>query len=92
MMNLLDSSDAYNPEPQDRVERLYLILKDTVTPGAKPYLYVMPLQGGADACATDSLNMPDIPLPWPNRKILGYGHTHVAAGFILKCKNDDGTY
>ncbi|MDP9177909.1 MAG: hypothetical protein M3O61_09540 [Gemmatimonadota bacterium] len=92
MMALLDSSNAADPVPENRHERYYLILQDTVTPGAKPYLYIMPRQPGADVCQAGELNMPDVPLPWPNTKILAYGHDHTSAGEVTKCKNEDGTF
>lgn len=91
-MNVLDSSNASDPDPENRHERYFLILQDTVAPGAKPYLYIMPRQPGADVCQAGELNMPDIPLPWPNTKILAYGHDHTSTNLVTKCKNADGTY
>ena len=92
LMAVFDSSNADDPDPENRHERWFLVLQDTVTPGAKPYLYIMPLQPGADVCQTGEMVMPDIPLPWPNTKIIALGHDHTSAGLTTRCKNEYGQY
>jgi hypothetical protein len=74
LLAVLDSSNANNPDPLQRHERYFLILKDTVTPDAEPYLLIYQ-RGENDVCfATTSIPPPSW-LP-PNTRILAHGHDH----------------
>jgi hypothetical protein len=91
LLALLVSSHANDSDPANRVERRFLILKDTVTPGSAPYLYFFPRDPSASVCNTGPQTLPDIPLPWPNRKVLAHGHDHLSEPNIsVQCTDSTG--
>ena len=78
LMSVNDSS-GYPSKPlfADRVERMFLILQDSVTPGAEPYLWYFPKSPSADVCSVG-----DLYLNWSSRpantRVLAGGHAHDA--------------
>ena len=101
MMAALDSSNAYNANLLARKEREFFIVQDTVTPGAKPYVMVLPANPDADECNIGST--PVMPTPSavpPNTKILAWGHDHpyeasdtVTPGARLgMCRDESGRF
>ena len=101
MMAVLDSSDAYNSNLMARKEREFFIVQDTVTPGAKPHLMILPVNDSADECNIGK--DPIMPTPSavpPNTRILAWGHDHpteatdsVTPGARLgSCRDESGRY
>lgn len=78
LMSVNDSS-GYPSKPlfSDRAERKFLILQDSVTPGAEPYLWYFPKSASADVCSVG-----DLYLTWSSRpantRVLAAGHAHDA--------------
>jgi hypothetical protein len=72
-----NDSSGYPQKPLDqRRERAFLLLQDSVTPGAEPYLFFFPLSPDASICSPGEpyLNLSNRPA---NTRVLGGGHTHV---------------
>jgi hypothetical protein len=75
MLATLDSSNGLSSNQMVRRERQFFILQDTVTPGAIPYLKILPESPGADMCrATPTMPTPQsVP---PNTRVVAWGHDH----------------
>lgn len=92
LLALLDSSNAGSSNYQDRTERFFLLLKDTVTPGAQFYLRIFPKFPGADVCATRSEMTLPSQLP-PNTRVYLHGHDHPSEpNKLVHCKDSLGNY
>jgi hypothetical protein len=93
LMAAIDSSGAGidSVGKFSRKERGYLILQDTVTPGAKPYIHLFPVKPHADACQYGG-KYPEFSDRPANTKVLGWGHTHPAIGSVLLCRDTLGNY
>ena len=78
LMAVLDSSNADDPNPANRHERAFLVVQDTLTPGSKPYIFILPKHPWADVCDPGLIDMPDIPFAGTlqGHKILAHGHDH----------------
>jgi hypothetical protein len=74
LLALLDSSNAYDSDYQNRTERYFLILQDTVSPGAKPYIYFYSTFPTADVSQTKT-ELPTVTY-FANTKVLAHGHSH----------------
>jgi hypothetical protein len=86
----LDSSNANDSDFRNRFERYFLVLQDTVTPGAVPYLAYNPRQPTDDVCHGSTVLPGPSMLP-PNTKLLGTGHNHPSESFItVKCRDRNG--
>lgn len=75
MRGALDSSQAWSTNALALNERQFLVVQDTVTPGAMPHLMILPRDPTADECN----GTPQTPTPAsvpPNTRILAWGHTH----------------
>lgn len=89
---VLDSSNATNPDPALRSERTFFVLQDTLTPGAAPYIQILPRQPQDNVCDFNLGPHLSLPLPWTNRKVLAWGHDHPSEPNIeVQCTNADGT-
>lgn len=92
LLAMLDSSNAQNPDPALRSERSFFVLQDTVTPGAVPYIQILPRQPTDNVCQFDIGPNLYVPLPWSNRKVLAWGHDHPSEpGVDVTCTNSNGT-
>jgi hypothetical protein len=90
LLAVLDSSHAGDSNPLNRYELQFLILKDTVTPGAEPYLFIMPKSPSANVCWTNAF-MPAIADLPPNTRIVAQGHDHPSEPNItVNCKDKSG--
>lgn len=77
LMAVLDSSGVFTRPTQYRIERIFFILQDTVTPGAKPFIYLIPTLPHADACQAGDQPYPSFSDRPPNTKVLAWGHDHI---------------
>jgi len=77
MMSVLDSSGYPAAVSVERVERVFLIVQDTVTPGSTPYVFIKPALPGANECSTGDLPSNLLRDRPPNTKVLAWGHDHV---------------
>jgi hypothetical protein len=92
LLTVLDSSNATNPDPASRSERTFFVLQDTLTPGAAPYIQILPRQPQDNVCAFNLGPHLSLPLPWANRKVLAWGHDHPSEPNIdVPCTSADGT-
>jgi hypothetical protein len=90
LLALLDSSHAGDSNPLNRYELQFLILKDTVTAGAEPYVFIMPKAPNANVCWTNVL-MPPLADLLPNTRILAQGHDHPSEpNQTVNCKDRNG--
>lgn len=90
MLAALDSSHADNPDPLQRSERYFLILRDTVTPGAEPYLQIYPHLPTDDVCGAAAF-IPSLAALPANTRILAHGHTHPSEPNItVMCRDSSG--
>lgn len=93
LMAVLDSSNKDDPNPANRHERDFLVVRDTVTPGSTPWIFIKPKHPWADVCSPGLSDMPNIPLvsPLQNHKILASGHDHPSSPNIpVTCKDSTG--
>ena len=87
----VNDSSGYPSKPEtDRVERAFLIVQDSVTPGAEPYVWFFPKAANADGCQVG-----DSFLDWSGRpvntRVLAGGHAHAFnPGDIVVCKDSTG--
>jgi hypothetical protein len=86
LMSVNDSSGYKMPLYADRAERKFLILQDSVKPGAEPYLWYFPKSPAADVCSVG-----DLYLDWSSRptntRVIATGHAHDAnPGDTVICK------
>lgn len=92
LLAVLDSSNASNPDAALRSERMYFVLQDTVTAGAPPYIQILPRGPNDNVCEFHLAQHLSVPTPWPNRKVIGWGHSHPSEpGQSVECTNSDGT-
>ena len=90
MMADLDSSNAASSDYTQRSERYFLVLQDTVAPGATPYLKIYPHLPSDDVCFDSTF------IPYPanlpaNTKIVAHGHDHPSEPNIsVMCKDSTG--
>lgn len=77
LMAVNDSSGYPSRPVETRVERAFLIVQDSVTPGAEPYIWFFPQSPNANICTvgTDYIDFSGRP---SNTRVLGGGHAHAA--------------
>jgi len=90
LMSVNDSSGYPSHPLEDRIERAFLIVQDTVTPGAEPYVWFFPTSSTADVCQVGASFIDFRPRP-PNTRVIGSGHAHVAEpNDIVVCRDSTG--
>lgn len=87
----VNDSSGYPSKPEsDRIERAFLIVQDSITPGAEPYIWFFPKANQADICTVGDPFINFAPRP-ANTRVLGGGHAHaVDAGEYIVCKDSTG--
>lgn len=75
MLAVLDSSHSTDPLQTHRKERGFLVVQDTVTPGAEPYLTILPQDPSANVCDAKPA-LPSAQLLPNNVRVLAWGHDH----------------
>lgn len=76
LMAVNDSSGYPSRPTENRVERSFLILQDSLTPGAEPYVWFFPQSPNANICTVGAANIDFRDRP-SNTRVLGGGHAHV---------------
>jgi hypothetical protein len=91
LMAALDSSGGGldSGALNSRKERGFFILQDTTTPGSKPFIWLLPQKPNASWCGIGG-SLPEFDYRPAGTKIVGWGHTHPAIGFVGICPDSLG--
>jgi hypothetical protein len=92
MLAVLDSSQSMDPEQTHRKEQGFLVVQDTVTPGAQPYLLILPKDPSANVCDANPA-LPNAQFLPANTRVLAWGHDHPSEPNIdVACRDSIGGF